>query len=97
MSDDQKTVDGVPVKVGDMVWFWIAGRIIQRNLTRTDLGYWWEHRTKPRIYSTERAAVGAALVERCYSYKRAMQDRLRAIKSIERLSARLEKIKGDRR
>ena len=89
MTGDRCTVDGVPVKLGDRVWFWHCCRVYQRALHRTDLGMWWEPKTSNQIYSTERAALDAAITDERIALNRAKRDVLRTSRSIERLSARL--------
>lgn len=94
---DQRTVDGVPVKLGDRVWFWPGwGNVRQRALNKTDLGMWWTHMTSKRIYSTERAALEAALVGEREALRKAKQRVRRASGAVERLKDRLRAGQPDR-
>jgi HAMP domain-containing protein len=95
MSDEIKvTVDGVPVKFGDRVWRWQGwGNPKLRKLNKVDLGMWWEMMRK-QIYSTEQAALEAAVAEQRIAMVKAA-GRLRATrKAIERFAARLVVMKG---
>jgi hypothetical protein len=71
---DPRTVDGVPVKLGDRVWFWRGwGSPNRRALNKVDLGMWWVHMTSKQIYSTERAALDAAIADERDNLKKARQ------------------------
>jgi hypothetical protein len=89
---EQRTVDGVPVKVGDVVWLWVGwGNVKQRKLDRVDLGMWWSMRSK-EIFSTERAALDAALANQRQELKKTRQ-KVRSIQRLlERLTARSEEL-----
>lgn len=85
------TVDGLPVRVGMHVWFvhpW--GRLTKKKLDKTDLGAWWSSRTKDRIYSTERAAVKAAIVKRRADISHAKREIKLAMRALATLQARLD-------
>ena len=87
---DATTVDGLSVRVGMQVWFvhpW--GLLTKKKLDKTDLGAWWSTRTKGRIYSTERAAIEAAIVKRRADLTRAKREASAAMKAIAKLQARL--------
>lgn len=92
MSDDiKRTVDGVPVKLGDHVWRWRGwGNPQRRKLDKVDLGMWWEM-VRKQIYSTERAALEAAISEQLANLKK-IDNKARATRNaIERLAERLAK------
>jgi hypothetical protein len=86
---DQRTVDGVPVQIGDRVWFARCDRVTHRALDKTDLGMWWTTMTSKQIYSTEQAALAALLEHERQQLREARQEVRRAAKAIERLTARL--------
>jgi hypothetical protein len=94
IASDRKTVDGVPVKVGDRVWFIRAGRITKRALDKTDLGMWWETITRKTIYSTQQAALDGAIAEEMESLRKARQEVRRATKAIERFAAQRAGARG---
>jgi hypothetical protein len=87
--EERRTVDGLLVKVGDTVWH--DGNVGVRTckLAKHHLGMWWPWFGQ-RIYSTERAALTAAIEREKKALKKAKQQERRATKSIERLTARLE-------
>jgi hypothetical protein len=97
MSDEIKvTVDGVPVKLGDLVWRWQGwGNPKLRKLDKVDLGMWWQMMRK-QIYSTEQAVLEVAIAEQRIAMVKAA-GKLRATrKAIERLTARLAETMGGR-
>lgn len=90
MSDDRKTVDGVPVKVGDLVWTSRPGdRVRQRKLTKLDLGYWWDM-LGPEIYSTKVGAIRGAIKREAARRSKALREARTAAVSIERLRGELK-------
>lgn len=89
MNDGKRTVDGIPVKVGDPVWFADVHGVRRRKLHKTDLGTWWTTMTIGRIYSTERAALEAKLASEKKDLRKAQQEIRRAAKAIARLKSRL--------
>lgn len=87
--EERRTVDGIPVKLGDQVWFWRGyGSPRLRKLDKTDLGMWWASMTSKAIYSTERAALDAALEDERRALKKAKQQASTASLAIERLTKR---------
>ena len=93
ITTEQRTVDGVPVKLGDEVWFWKGwGSPRQRRLNKTDLGPWWTSMTSKSIFSTERAAIERAVADERVALKKATQQVRRARGAIERLTAQLRRV-----
>lgn len=93
---EHRTVDGVPVKVGDIVWRvrQYCG-ICKRKLDRNDLGAWWWS-IKTEIYSTEFAAIVGAIESEKHAIAKAKKEASRALRAIERLMKRLAKTKESR-
>lgn len=87
---EQRTVDGVPVKVGDSVWRADAriATVTRCRLYAHHLGSWWGSVSK-KIYSTEGAALIAAIASQKKARSKARREIRRATKAIERLAARL--------
>lgn len=88
VDEARETVDGMPVRVGSVVWRtcpYAAPR--RRTLDRNDLSGWWSM-LREQIYSTERAALVGAIARERQALKKAKQEVRRATKAIERLSAR---------
>ena len=93
MSDDKRTVDGVPVKIGDLVWTSRPGdKVRQRKLSKLDLGYWWTM-IGPEIYSTERGAIEGAIIRETNRRSKAMREARNAETSLARLRGLLEAVK----
>lgn len=91
-DDLKRTVDGVPVKRGDRVWIDHGyGLVTTKKLDKTDLGFWWDRRST-EIYSTEAAALAAAIEGRKKALVRARRDAKAAEKSIARLRGRLARV-----
>lgn len=91
LAADRRTVDGVPVAVGDRVWRvdpYVA-RVTCCRLYRHHLGMWWETTSK-EIYSTERAAVAAAIKNQRRELGKSRREVRRAIVAVEKLTARLK-------
>lgn len=89
MTDGKMTVDGVPVKVGDRVWRVHACGVRLCTLHKHHLGAWWDSMVKEQIYSTERAALAGAIEAEKEALKRTNRNARRALKAIERWTARL--------
>lgn len=93
MSDERKTVDGFPVKVGDRVWTahpW--GLVKLTTMQKHHLGMWWDSMVSKQIYSTESAALDAAIATKKAELKKAKQEIRSAAKAIERLTERKQRI-----
>jgi len=87
------TVDGIPVKVGDIVWRvdrYIAA-VTSCRLYGHHLGMWWDQ-LSTQIYSTERAALSAAIKAQKIARSKAVSAERKAVRGIERLTARLESL-----
>jgi hypothetical protein len=93
--EPRSTIDGVPVKVGDVVWFARPGTVTKRSLHKTDLGMWWESATSKQIYSTEPLALAAAIERERLAAKRARREARRAETAIRRFVARQEGLSRD--
>jgi hypothetical protein len=89
-ATEQRTVDGVPVKVGDTVWCAHAhvAIVTTKRLEKHHLSMWWERLSK-EIYSTERGALIGAIANQKQALRKAQQRAQRATKAIARLTARL--------
>jgi hypothetical protein len=85
------TVDGVPVKVGDVVWRADAhiATVTSCRLYAHHLGMWWQTTSK-EIYSTERAALAAAIKLQKIARSKAQSAERRAARAIERFVVRME-------
>jgi hypothetical protein len=88
VASQRATIDGIPVKVEDVVWFVRPGSVTRRSLHKTDLGMWWEAWTSKQIYATERAALGAAIERESLAAKSARREVRRAEAAICRFVAR---------
>lgn len=88
----RSTIDGVPVKVGDVVWRASAyvSSITKCRLYKHHLDAWWERMSK-EIYSTEYAAIAGQIEREKQRLDKARREVRRATKSIERLRERLDK------
>lgn len=92
---ERQTVDGVPVKVGDLVWSWRGHGSPRRKVaTKVDLGPWWESMTSRWFFSTERAALEAAVEDQQEALAKAKRDARRAEAGIKRHRARLAEMAG---
>ena len=89
---DQRTVDGVPVVVGDKVWTSDVCGVRRTTMLKCHLGWWWSMTSK-QIFSTERAAIEDAIAKNAAALKRAKGEQRRASNAINRLRARLESVK----
>lgn len=90
---EYRTVDGVPVKLGDRVWRWMGwGAPRLRRLDKTDLGMWWLHMISKQIYSTERAALDAAIADRRRDLAKARGQVRGAAGSLKRLTDRRRRL-----
>lgn len=85
------TVDGVPIQVGSSVWRINAGNVRRMTIARHHLALWWSW-LRTQIYSTEPAALRAAIEAEILAAKRAYNERRRAFKAVARFSDRLEKL-----
>lgn len=95
---DYRTVDGVPIKLGDRVWFARPGsRVTHRAINKVDLGMWWEALTSKQAYSTERAALTALLAHERRALGKARDEARRATRSIGRLTELLIATSGVKR
>ncbi len=89
-GDIRVTVDGVAIKKGDRVWRTTGASVNRRKVDAWDLTDWaWQFFGK-QIYSTEFAAVAAAIVLAKKDLKKAKAEVRRAGIAIARLTARLE-------
>lgn len=88
---EYRAVDGVPVKVGDVVWRADVNGVRQCKVAKHHLASWWEWWSK-QIYSTERAAVVDAIETEKKALGKARAEARRATKAIERLATRLARI-----
>ena len=97
MSDldipERRTVDGVVVKRGDIVWREVSGYVTRRKLATHDLGWSWPIRHADHAYSTEALAVAAALAANTRRVAKAKQEIRTATRAVARLRARLESLR----
>jgi hypothetical protein len=95
--DERRTVDGTAVKKGDRVWRTYCAGVTSRVLTKSCLGNWtWQWLGK-ELYSTESAALSAALAVSKKDLAKAKTAVRRATKAIERLTARLGRQRDESR
>jgi hypothetical protein len=82
------TVDGVTLKVGDVVWRSSYGMVHRCTITRDSLHHW--GRFDGVTYASERVALDVALIFTEKKLKQAKREATSATKSIARLKARLK-------
>jgi hypothetical protein len=93
---ERRTVDGFPVKTGDMVWHASGPSVRTCRLSKHHLGMWWQWMGK-EIYSTEEAALASAIKNEKKSLEKARREVQRATRSLKRLTARLPHSRGKER
>ena len=88
-ADECRTVDGKIVKIGDTAWRTDGCTVRACALQKHHLGMWWSWLSKC-IYSTEAAALRAAIDNNKADLKKAQREQRRARGAIDRFSARLD-------
>ena len=85
---ERRTVDGLPVRIGDVVWQASGPSVRTCRLSKYHLGMWWQWMGR-EIYSTEGAALAAAIENEERALGRAKREVARATRALKRLTARL--------